>query len=358
MSNHSLSRIAASLGCNTKVAAKAALKAAGLKQALADDLLAERRRIVAARTTAKLDRLDRRLGYCAVQHDSPKSARRWSPRGVDGTRGGSGICIRAPEHGTPRKGPLATLPKGTLDQRLARVRKAAVLNTLGSVIDQHSHGDWTCVLATDPAKVGVRCEQYYTGEKAGKWSIRATDTCITVPADWRMRVQRRGLALVDGLMTLDASPLEAQGCELFAATWARRTGVKGVSVDRGYIARSGAVTYHGKTVDQALTGLTKKARQLEISARLASADLGALVAKCPQVLVSVGDASATGACMYGIRSWCEAVGLPVEYDLTTDTLSGQASLAEVYAAYQREPRVEARATILRVLRRNRVAIEC
>ena len=66
------------------------------------------------------------------------------------------------------------------------------------------------------------------------------------------------------------------------------------------------------------------------------------------VSVSVADAAASGACDYGIRSWCAAVGLDYE--------AGSAQLSEVYAAYQRQPRAEAHAVILLVLRRQRSKI--
>jgi len=345
-----ITRLAAQARPATKVAAKAALKAAGIPQTCADDLLKEVARLSSLRKTARADRIERRLGYCPVD----AGARRWKCQDKKGKRG-NGIAVRTPDHGTPGK--PVRLPSGTPAQRLIPVRQAAVLATLGKLIDKHTHGKWVCTLTADPAKVGVTLDQYYTGEKSGKWRIQATDTFVTVPADWRVRVQRKTLAIVDGLMTLDASPLEAEGCELFAATWARRTGAKNIAIDHGYIARAGAVTYHGATADQAMTGLAKKARELAFSARLAAADLSALVAKCPDARVSVADARATGACVYGIRSWCAAVGLDVAYDEATQILTGSATLAEVHAAYQREPRPEARAAILHAMRRQRALIE-
>lgn len=317
MTDPRITRLAAQAAPQTKVAAKSALKAAGLKQTLADTLLSETDRLTKLRA-------------------AKAAARRALPQ--------------------PIARPVR-LPSGTPAKRLNALRQAAVLATLDKMIDRHTHGTWFCQLTTDPAAVGIRSNQYYTGENAGKWSIQATDTYITVPAEWRVRVQRRGLAIVDGMMTLDAAPLEAHGCELFAATFARRTGAKGVKVERGYIARADAITYHAATADQAISGIAKKRRELALTARLNAADLGALVARCPSARVSVGDARATGACVYGIRSWCAAVGLPVVYEDATDTLTGSATLSEVYTAYQREPRPEARATLIRALRRNRAVIE-
>jgi hypothetical protein len=312
MNAYTLINLAAKAKPASKVAAKAALKAAGLKQTLADDLLN-------AQDKLRKLRLDKQTARANRRHINKP-------------------CGRKP----------ITLPQGTPAARLLALRHKDVKRALGRMIDEHSHGQWIVNLTADPAAVGITTRSYYTGQKSGKWAIQATDTTITVPTDWRLRVQAKGLAHCDGLMTLDAAPMEAHGCELFAATWARRTGAKNVATDKGYIARADGVSYHGATADQALSGLAKKRRELALSIRLDAADLGDLVAKLASVRVSVGDARATGACEYGIRSWCAAVGLDFE--------AGSATLAEVYAAYQREPRPEARATLLRVLRRQRTAI--
>jgi hypothetical protein len=325
----SIIRIAATSMAQTQVAAKAALKAAGLKQTLVWEVLAAVANIEKAKKSAPFDRIAKKLGYCPVEKLVPSQ---WSVELKKAV-----VIIRKRQTAT-----------GTPESRLNAVRIEAVKNTMERMIDRHTHGEWLVSLTKNPAAVGIKTQSYYTGEKAGKWSIQATDTKITVPADWRVRVQRKGLDVVDGLMTLDAAPVEAHGCELFAATWARRTGAKNVTVDKGYIARADGMSYHGATADQALSGLAKKRRELALSIRLDAADLGDLVAKLASVRVSVGDARATGACEYGIRSWCAAVDLDFE--------AGSATLAEVYAAYQREPRPEARATLIRVLRRQRSAV--
>lgn len=326
----SIIRIAATTMAQTQVAAKAALKAAGLKQTLAMEVLAAVRAIEAAQKTAKVDRIDRKLGYCPVRPSYTWD--KFKRRDIFGTIG------RRPVH----------LPADTVQNRLNALRVEAVKNAMKQMIDRHAHGEWFVNLTADPYAVGIKTRTYFADKQYSKWTIYATDTEITVPADWRLRVERKDLAMLDGLMTLDAAPMEAHGCELFAATWARRTGAKNVAVDKGYIARADGVSYHGATADQALSGLAKKRRKLALSIRLDTGDLGDLVAKLASVRVSVGDARAAGACEYGIRSWCAAVGLDFE--------AGSATLAEVYAAYQREPRREARATLLCVLRRQRTAV--
>jgi len=57
----------------------------------------------------------------------------------------------------------------------------------------------------------------YAGNFKG-WSATEDHHRISVPADWRVRVQRRGLAAVGGMMTLDVHPLVPHGdIELFQA---------------------------------------------------------------------------------------------------------------------------------------------
>jgi len=212
------------------------------------------------------------------------------------------------------------------------------------------------VLTTDPSAVGVRQEQYtdrnlYRGKYRG-WAATVTDTTITVPVDWRVRVQRAGLATVDGLMSLDAARIEGapEGVELYAATWLVQGRGYSVTAERGYIARQGDTAYHGATPEKALAGLRRKIAGAAWEATLATADLSGLIGRIPDadlnsMAVRVSDARAIGACEYGIRSWCHATGLPYE--------SGEASLRQVWAAYTIQPRTEARAAILHALRRQR-----
>jgi hypothetical protein len=100
-----------------------------------------------------------------------------------------------------------------------------------------------------------------------------------------------------------------------------------------------------------MSGLARKSRALEFTARLAAADLGELVAKAQGVVMRLADAKAVGACDYGIKSWVQSVELAIGTDELDSTSA--ARIEDVYAAYQREPRSEARAAILHALRRTR-----
>lgn len=295
--------LAAKTNPDNKAAAKAALKAAGLVQARFQDLLDC-------------------VQYIKVQRNA-RNVRR-------------GIKPSVAASSTPK-------------QRLDALRRKAVL---GLVVDSLRTGQRDTVsvrLTADPARVGITQQEvkewnFYSGAHKNHPMLYKQWT-VTVPADWRVRVQRRGLAVVDGMMTLDAAALEAAGCELFAATWAMQGRGCNVSICRGYIARSGGTSYHAETINLALTGIARKSRSVALTTMLAAADLSDLVSAAGSLSVSVSDARLTGSCEYGIKSWCNTVGLPYT--------AGAAPIAQVYAAYLREPRAEARAAILHALRRSR-----
>lgn len=268
------------------------------------------------------------------------------------------IGWRHPVHGTP-SGRRVKVRRGTPADRLP----ALVAKGLSAELDGLRFDDTPDIEITrDPARVGVSQSEtldwdYYA--KSCKYPKKRVFTRITVPAAWRLRVLRQGLADLDGLITLDAAPMECTGAELFAAVWLQQGRGYALSSVRGYIARRDDISYHGETAAAAVAGLNRKlkaeARAAEDAAQAASLaalvdreGLAAVVARSPGLTVSVSDAKAIGACSYGIESWCYRTGL--DYD------AGTATLAEVFAAYQAEPNHWARAAILQALKRQRRAV--
>lgn len=81
----------------------------------------------------------------------------------------------------------------------------------------------------------------------------------TIPRDWRVRVQRQGLANLGGMLTLDAYRLESpQGLEIFAAVWVVQTRDYVVKVERGYIVLAGKEHCHAATIETAIRGIQAK----------------------------------------------------------------------------------------------------
>ena len=205
---------------------------------------------------------------------------------------------------------------------------------------------------SDPTKVGVRVSKVALGQYSSKctYTQYQTTTTIGIPYLWRTRVERRGLAVVDGMMTLDAAPLDGgDGAELFAATWiVQRRGYE-CEAAQGFIARDGDLTYHAESIEKAIRGIAAKRRAAGRDPQVV--EQASVAAFCTRILnrhseqgiaVCVGDAAATGACDYGIRSWCGRTGLDYE--------AGCESLEAVVEAYRAVPMSEARRAILYAVR--------
>jgi ribosomal protein S21 len=110
--------------------------------------------------------------------------------------------------------------------------------------------------ATEEGWIDYRSRGYKRG-------IVGESVRLTVPADWGTRVRLSGLAVLDGMLTLDAEQLPTSGnVEVYRAVWARQG--RGVSLvtERGYIARHvpSGTTYHSTDSDpeKALRGLKRK----------------------------------------------------------------------------------------------------
>lgn len=246
---------------------------------------------------------------------------------------------------------------------IAKVRAFFKISYLGGAcsLDLSVAGEerWNVALTSDPAAVKMTAETYKDASDRykGAWS-RAAKTAINVnvvlPRAWMRRVYNRGLQIVGGLLTLDAQPLDCKepGVEVFAAKWAEQGRGKTVKVQNGFIARSGSLSFHGATYRSALTGLRRKMELSESPDAASARAEKAVNAFCKRwakadFLVSVDDARETGACEFGIKSWCLANELP--YDL------GRAHISDVIAAYRKAPLPEARLAILHAARASTAA---
>lgn len=190
----------------------------------------------------------------------------------------------------------------------------------------------------------------YRGAFKG-WGANVDLHRIRVPADWRIRVERKGLALLGGLMTLDALPMEAPvGIELYAAVWANQARGYAVRIDRGFIAIADRDSFHSDTAEGAISGLRRKGRSAPSKAA-AIADMKSAVeafitkyARCA-IDVSLDDARNSGSCEYGIRSWCASVGI--------DIVRVQVPMPELLEGFRRMAQTEVRRAVLRAVRRDR-----
>lgn len=310
----SIQQVAARYNPATTAAAKRALKECGLKQTLAGEVLA---------------------AYAEI--DKARAAKRAAKR------------LAKLRRATGR--PSVILPKGTPAARLDTLRRIAIGRAFKNAFRQPAHGSVYVTLTDDPAQVGISVDVrddwdiYAKSYKHGP--ARVQDTTITAPRTWRTRVERRGLSILDGLMTLDAAVLEGapEGVTLYAAMWLAQGRGTSVTVSNGVIAISGEHSYHADSGERALAGIKRKVDSAKWAAEMRTANLSDIVTSCSRAMVRLTDARAVGACEYGIRAWCHRVGISYE--------AGEASISDVYAGYLASPAPEARGAILHAARRAR-----
>ena len=260
----------------------------------------------------------------------------------------------------PSGRPAIRLPLGTPATRLTELRKRTVTQHAQLAFRHGAPGgtSFTVEFVDSTTQVDYTIDldrnfDVYRGAYKG-WGANVDLHKIRVPADWRLRVERKGLAVLGGMMTLDALPMEAPGgIDLYAAVCQGRG--YAVKTGRGFIAVAGGDSFHSDTADGAISGLRRKGRSAP-SRAAGMDDMKSAVdmfinkySRCA-INVSLDDARKSGSCEYGIRSWCASVGIDINRE--------QVSLAELLVGFRRMPLTEVRRAVLRAVRRNRSARVC
>lgn len=247
-------------------------------------------------------------------------------------------------------------PAGRMVARLVELRAAraeqlrknierAVLTSACGLYRIAKAGDHTaCVTLGDrPSASGDSSK----GERySSRCTFRKTNShhSYVVRETWEQDVYDRDLEVVDGMLTLDAEPIQGHGPELYRATWVEQGRGMSLVTVRGYIARDPATskTYHAPSARAALDGLARKLGQ-RAPRRRPTLNLDRACRRWGGVVVTWADSAAVGNCDSGTRSWCRAVGIDPDAD-------ADASLREVIAGYRLRPLPEALAVIRRVVR--------
>ena len=252
-------------------------------------------------------------------------------------------------------------PLRTLEQRLRSFKASRIFQLAKSLFRHGAAGGCSFKLWFVERSAEVRYEvvigsnrNTYRGRFKG-WNATEDHHEIRVPRDWASRVLANGLEELDGMMTLDAHRLMSpDGVELYAATWAAQARGYDVTTHRGFIAVSGGLSFHADTVEHALKGIRRKVAAAGRPARARVSPLHLAIEEFVKryqrydVTVYLDDARESGSCEYGIRTWCEAVGLDYE--------EGAAPLAAILDAFQKRPQVEVRLAVLHAIRRHRAAL--
>lgn len=255
----------------------------------------------------------------------------------------------------PTGRPVIRLPVGTPATRLLELRKRTVTQYAQQTFRHGASGGtrFTVGFADRTSNVIYTTDlgrnyDVYRGAYKG-WGANVDLHQIRVPADWRMRVERKGLALLGGLMTLDALQIEAPaGIELYAAVWASQGRGYAVNTDRGFIAVAGSASFHSDTAEGAISGLLRKGRSAPTRAATIAdmkSSVNAFVTKYTayDIDVSLDDARKSGSCEYGIRSWCASVGI--------DIARARVPMVELLEGFRRMPQTEVRRAVLGAVKR-------
>ncbi len=177
------------------------------------------------------------------------------------------------------------------------------------------------------------------GAHRPRWIAGDPQFELAVPEGWLDTVQTRGLAVVDGLLTLAATPdHEHGGAQVYLATWARQGAGYALLVEHGYIASYGGTAVHGETAAKALATLMRRrqaiaredaapaalvadAQRWESAVKALASALGldastvrtqasgvshAVLSSLRtglSVTVRIGDSESAGNCISGTRDW-------------------------------------------------------
>lgn len=169
----------------------------------------------------------------------------------------------------PTGRPPVHLPLGRPEERLAALRKLTIEVYAKEMFRCGAPGgsSFTVKFASSTNEVGYRVDMdtdwnVYRGSFNG-WAANVDYHTICIPADWRHRIEYKGLADLDGMMTLDALPMDApDGIALYAAVWANQGRGYSVKTERGFIAVGGDdydyESFHADTAEKAIAGLLQK----------------------------------------------------------------------------------------------------
>jgi hypothetical protein len=124
---------------------------------------------------------------------------------------------------------------------------------------------------------------------------------LYVPENWRSAVEAVGLAVVDGLFTLDARPA---GEGAYAARWVEQSRGTALRPVDGFIARASAIApwAHGATAASARR--TSAARLRTMVSEVEDLDCSADHRLSLAAALIAAESGTLGACAAGVRDWC------------------------------------------------------
>jgi RNA:NAD 2'-phosphotransferase (TPT1/KptA family) len=253
-----------------------------------------------------------------------------------------------------------TSHESLLLQRLAQWRISAVIAAAKPCLRHGAAGGYSMrVKLTSDARaidymVTMGSNRNTYGGSFKGWQASEDHHRITVPVDWRTRVLKRGLAAIGGMLTLTAQRLVSHGdIELYQATWVEQGRGYQVNVRHGTIAMLDDESFHAEDPQKAINGVLRKVEQARGSAQptkrngyeLNTQEFILRYERYRDLDVHVEDALDVGACEFGVRSWCQRVGIDIE--------QGFVPLRCLLEGFSQCPLIEVRRTVLHVVAEHR-----
>ena len=223
-----------------------------------------------------------------------------------------------------------SLPAGTLVERAKRRRERLILDAAQGQIESYSGNTTATIHYGEPAAETATSR----GEQYSRSCTYVKTDCshhITVAPDWFASVHLRGISRVDGLLTLAAEPVDAEGYTVYRASWLRSKG-KRLAAEHGFIAMEGHRVAHARTESGAKAILTRRANEIKYSRnehKIRTALHEMRLNGYAQIIVSISDSIAAGNCLAGTEQFRDR-HLPgrttatIEEILSVDSMRGLA----------------------------------
>lgn len=238
-----------------------------------------------------------------------------------------------------------TPPSISILQRLRDRIKIVVENRVRLETKTPERDNLYVEVTHDPNAIGMELHFEtvwpYSGSK--NWPAKQYTRVVKVPHRYLSRVFRKKLDVVGGLVTLDAALVDSPDPDvvLYAATWLTEGRGFKCHTTNGFIAFCRGENFHGKTITSTVRGVRNKLmsdteRESRSRARFETS-LKNIEAASNGTRYRMCHAEKLGFCEYGIRSWCNRVGLDPR---------ASATMKEIIRGYREAPLTEVRKFIL------------
>jgi hypothetical protein len=166
----------------------------------------------------------------------------------------------------------------------------------------------------------------WTGEGrrySEKQAFRRTDSehRFFIRDDWTSTVEARGLAFLNGLLTLWVGPAEEvsvldKPAHVYNAVWAGQGVGFHLNCERGYLAVQEKSAYHAESKEEAVAGLVRKIESSQKAPHRKPLKLEAMEKLFGDARIELSEAGLVGSSRAGTRAWCHRVGIDPDKPLT------------------------------------------